>query len=101
MLRAETILRTCIEAAEIEYLRAKEAGVAAPVIELVCFDPKNPHTVGLAVWDRPQLARSMGQRSIKAAAALREPPPNGCPFTIVVANWDSVQIFHCPEPGLV
>jgi hypothetical protein len=73
MLRVKTILHTCIEAAEIEYLRAKADGVDAPVIELVCFDRKHPQTVGLALWDRPGLATRMHQRSRGAAAALQDP----------------------------
>ena len=100
MPRVEVILRTCIEAAEIEYLRAKGSGVPDPVIALVNFDPENPHSVGLAVWDRPELARCMDERSTGAAAALRAAPPDGCPFTIMVATLDSVQIFHRREPGL-
>jgi hypothetical protein len=99
--RVEVILRTCIEAAETEFLRAKGGGALDPVIELVCFDPKRPHTVGLAVWERQELARRMDERSTGAAAALREVPPDGCPFTIVVATWESVRIFHRPEPRSV
>jgi hypothetical protein len=99
MPRVEVILRTCIEAAEVEYLRAKGGGMPDPVVELVCFDPEHPHTVGLAVWDRPELARSMDERSTGAAAAIREAPPDGCPFTIVVATLDCVQIFHRPVPS--
>jgi hypothetical protein len=98
MPTVELILRTCIEAAEIEYLKAKEGGIADPVIELVSFDPKNPHTVGLAVWGRSDLARYMDERSRRAAAALRVAPPDGCPFTIVVATLDGVRIFHRARP---
>jgi hypothetical protein len=65
---------------------------------LACFDPKRPHTVGLAVWERHELARRMDQRSPGAAAALREMPPDGCPLTIMVATLELVQIFHRPEP---
>jgi hypothetical protein len=49
MPRVEMILRVCIEAAEIEYLRAKEGGIADPVIELVCFDPNRPDSVLLTL----------------------------------------------------
>jgi hypothetical protein len=91
----------CVEAAEIEYIRAKEGGLADPVIELVCFDPKRPHTVGLAVWDRPELASRMDEQSSGAAAALRKAPPDGFPFTIVVATLDGIQIFHRSLSGSV
>jgi hypothetical protein len=99
--RVEVILRNCIEAAEMEYLKAKEGGVSDPVVELVTFDPKRPNTVGLAVWERHELARSMDKRSTGAAAALREAPPSGRPFTIVVAALEGVHIFHRPEPSSV
>jgi hypothetical protein len=99
MPRVEVILRVCVEAAEIEYLRAKEGGIADPVIELVCFDSKRPHSVGLAVWDRPELASCMDERSSGAAAALRKAPPDGCPFTIVVATPEGIQMFRRPCPG--
>jgi hypothetical protein len=99
--RVEVILRTCIEAAETEYLRAKGGGALDPVIELVCFDPRRPHAVGLAVWERQELALCMDERSTGAAAALREAPPDDCPFTIVVATLESVRIFHRPEPNSV
>jgi len=99
MPRVDVILRNCIEAAEVEYIWARGSGVPDPVIELVSFDPQHPHTIGLAVWDRPELARSMDLRSTGAAAALREAPPDGCPFTIVVATSESVRIFHRPKPG--
>jgi hypothetical protein len=99
--RVEVILRNCIDAAEMEYLKAKEAGASDPVIELVTFDPMRPHTLGLAVWERHELARSMDERSTGAAAALREAPPSGRPFTIVVATLESVHIFHRPEPSSV
>jgi len=56
---------------------------------------------GLAVWDRPDLARRMDKRSSGAAAALRQAPPDGLPVTIVVATLDGVQIFHHPIPGAV
>jgi hypothetical protein len=98
MPRVDVILRYCIEAAEIEYLRARGRGVPDPVIELVSIDLQHPHTIGLKVWDRPEMARSMDLRSTGAAAALREAPPDGCPFTIVVATSESVRIFHRPVP---
>jgi hypothetical protein len=101
MPTVETILQTCTETAEMEYLRAKGRGVPDPVIELVTFDPRNPHAVGLAVWERRELARCMDARSKGAAAVLREEPPDGRPFTVVVATWDGVRIFHRPEPRSV
>ena len=101
MPKVEVILHVCVETAEIEYLRAKESGVADPVIELVCFDPNRPHAVGLAVWYRPELARCMDERSSGAAAALRQAPPDGFPFTIVVATLDGIQVVHRPLPGAV
>src|SRR4051812_26529522 len=93
MSLAETIYRTCIEMAEMEYLRAKARGIVSPVVELMALDPDCPIRVDVAVWEREELARVLDGKSSTAAAALRAGPPAGRELTILVATPDGVRIF--------
>lgn len=111
------ILRSCMERAEVDYLKARRTAFIEPVI---LIDARNQEErrrriapasdpdglpmahVAIKIASRSMIAREVGALSAPAGAAIAAEDPKS-PFTVVVLTEGPdgrgiVEVFDMPEP---
>ena len=104
----DSIFRRGLEAAEMEWLRAKARGMVDPVIELsdqpvsvLAGGPSGdpiPVDVELRVLERDELVGLLMPLAREVAEELAAVPPPETPMTIVVATIGVFTIIQRPAP---
>src|SRR5262249_34753196 len=93
----EAVYRSGVEAAEMEFLRARERGMAEPVVELRAADAANPRRVDIHVVERRDLVASLRGRCDGAAEAIRG-VSRPAPFLLLVTLPEAAPVVYRPIP---
>lgn len=94
------MLRICLEAAEMDWQKARERGTLDPVIHIVQTGSTETGAtkLGAGIQKRSSLIERLKPVSHLAVAALMAPAPPNCPLTIVIDTQAGISVVHRPAP---